>query len=174
MRLPVTRARWLVPTHPPHTRTRAQHYLDNDLKLRKFVPIIKDSLVYPVIYDANRTVLSLPPIINGAHSAVRTLCVRALAPTLPLCCPPLSTAPTQQCVPCVGALALTLPLCCPPSSIVLTQQCVPCVCARSLSHSLSVSLTRTHMLSLATLADIAAARRHARAEGMCMLRACVC
>uniref|UniRef100_A0A7S3R6X3 phenylalanine--tRNA ligase n=1 Tax=Dunaliella tertiolecta TaxID=3047 RepID=A0A7S3R6X3_DUNTE len=47
-----------------------QHYLDNDLKLRKFVPIIKDSVVYPVIYDANRTVLSLPPIINGAHSAI--------------------------------------------------------------------------------------------------------
>lgn len=47
-----------------------QHYLDHDLKLRKFVPILKDSLVYPVIYDANRTVLSLPPIINGAHSAI--------------------------------------------------------------------------------------------------------
>ena len=47
-----------------------QHYLDNDLKLRKFVPIIQRSLVYPVILDAKRTVLSLPPIINGAHSAV--------------------------------------------------------------------------------------------------------
>jgi len=46
------------------------HYLENDLKLRKFVPIIKDSAVYPVIYDADRTVLSLPPIINGAHSAI--------------------------------------------------------------------------------------------------------
>lgn len=49
----------------------AQHYLENDQKLKKFVPIIADSLVYPVIYDAKRTVLSLPPIINGAHSAVR-------------------------------------------------------------------------------------------------------
>jgi phenylalanyl-tRNA synthetase beta subunit len=48
-----------------------QHYLDNDrTNLGKFVPIIKDSIVYPVIYDANRTVLSLPPIINGAHSAI--------------------------------------------------------------------------------------------------------
>lgn len=47
-----------------------QHYLDNDQKLKKFVPIIKDSVVYPVIYDANRTVLSLPPIINGSHSAI--------------------------------------------------------------------------------------------------------
>ena len=48
-----------------------QHYADNDLKLRRFVPIIQRSLVYPVILDAKRTVLSLPPIINGAHSAVR-------------------------------------------------------------------------------------------------------
>lgn len=46
------------------------HYLEHDQKLRKFVPIIKDSIVYPVIYDANRTVLSLPPIINGSHSAI--------------------------------------------------------------------------------------------------------
>ena len=50
-----------------------QHYLDNDAKLKKFVPIIQDSVVYPVILDANRTVLSLPPIINSAHSAVRLL-----------------------------------------------------------------------------------------------------
>ena len=47
-----------------------QHYQQNDLKLRRFVPIIKQSVVYPVLYDANRTVLSLPPIINGAHSQV--------------------------------------------------------------------------------------------------------
>ena len=47
-----------------------QHYQQNDLKLRRFVPIIKDSIVYPVLYDANRTVLSLPPIINGSHSQV--------------------------------------------------------------------------------------------------------
>ena len=26
--------------------------------------------MYPVIYDTRRTVLSLPPIINGAHSAI--------------------------------------------------------------------------------------------------------
>ncbi|PNW74324.1 hypothetical protein CHLRE_13g603900v5 [Chlamydomonas reinhardtii] len=47
-----------------------QYYLDNDQKLKKFVPIIHSSVVYPVIYDANRTVLSLPPIINGQHSAI--------------------------------------------------------------------------------------------------------
>ena len=46
------------------------YYLANDQKLKRYVPIIHSSLVYPVIMDANRTVLSLPPIINGAHSAI--------------------------------------------------------------------------------------------------------
>lgn len=48
-----------------------QHYKEHDQKLKKFVPIIEDSLVYPVLYDAKGTVLSLPPIINGAHSAIK-------------------------------------------------------------------------------------------------------
>lgn len=38
--------------------------------LKPYVPIIKDSEVYPVIYDADRVVLSLPPIINGEHSKI--------------------------------------------------------------------------------------------------------
>ncbi|XP_038708255.1 phenylalanine--tRNA ligase beta subunit, cytoplasmic [Tripterygium wilfordii] len=42
----------------------------SDLKLKKFLHIIENSPVFPVIYDSNRTVLSLPPIINGAHSAI--------------------------------------------------------------------------------------------------------
>lgn len=46
-----------------------EHY-KKDLKLKKFLHIIEGSPVYPVIYDRNRTVLSLPPIINGAHSAI--------------------------------------------------------------------------------------------------------
>ncbi|XP_057805023.1 phenylalanine--tRNA ligase beta subunit, cytoplasmic isoform X2 [Salvia miltiorrhiza] len=45
-------------------------FYKKDLKLKKFLHIIEDSPVYPVIYDQNRTVLSLPPIINGAHSAI--------------------------------------------------------------------------------------------------------
>ncbi|PON92694.1 Phenylalanyl-tRNA synthetase, class IIc, beta subunit, archae/euk cytosolic [Trema orientale] len=45
-------------------------FYKSDLKLKKFLHIIEDSPVYPVIYDRNRTVLSLPPIINGAHSAI--------------------------------------------------------------------------------------------------------
>eukprot|EP01119_Soliformovum_irregulare_P008348 TRINITY_DN21470_c0_g1_i1.p1 TRINITY_DN21470_c0_g1~~TRINITY_DN21470_c0_g1_i1.p1 ORF type:complete len:606 (-),score=193.72 TRINITY_DN21470_c0_g1_i1:249-2066(-) len=44
--------------------------LDKDLQLRKYLPIIRDSPRYPVIYDAKRRVLSLPPIINGDHSKI--------------------------------------------------------------------------------------------------------
>ncbi|ERN15392.1 phenylalanine--tRNA ligase beta subunit, cytoplasmic [Amborella trichopoda] len=52
---------------------RADELMDfykSDMKLKKFLHIIESSPVYPIIYDANRTVLSLPPIINGAHSAI--------------------------------------------------------------------------------------------------------
>ena len=45
-------------------------FYKSDLKLRQFLHIIEDSPVFPVIYDSNNTVLSLPPIINGAHSAI--------------------------------------------------------------------------------------------------------
>lgn len=46
-----------------------EHY-KSDQKLKHFLHIIDGSVVFPVIYDAERTVLSLPPIINGAHSAI--------------------------------------------------------------------------------------------------------
>jgi len=39
-------------------------------QIKAYLPIIEDSPVYPVIYDANRVVLSLPPIINGDHSKI--------------------------------------------------------------------------------------------------------
>lgn len=45
-------------------------FYKSDLKLKKYLHIIENSPVFPVIYDRNRTVLSLPPIINGAHSAI--------------------------------------------------------------------------------------------------------
>jgi len=45
-------------------------HLSNDLHLKKYLPIIQNSPVYPVIYDKNRRVLSLPPIINGDHSKI--------------------------------------------------------------------------------------------------------
>ncbi|CCG82588.1 Phenylalanyl-tRNA synthetase, beta subunit [Taphrina deformans PYCC 5710] len=38
--------------------------------LSKFLPLIRDSPVYPVIYDADHTVCSLPPIINSNHSKI--------------------------------------------------------------------------------------------------------
>lgn len=45
-------------------------FYKSDMKLKKFLHIIENSSVFPVIYDSKRTVLSLPPIINGAHSAI--------------------------------------------------------------------------------------------------------
>lgn len=47
-------------------------FYEKDKNLGKFLPIIRDAPVYPVIYDANRTVLSLPPVINGDHSKIST------------------------------------------------------------------------------------------------------
>lgn len=41
-----------------------------DSNLKQFLSIIRDSPVYPVIYDSNNIVLSLPPIINGNHSKI--------------------------------------------------------------------------------------------------------
>lgn len=38
--------------------------------LKPYVPIIKDSPVYPVVLDAEETVMSLPPIINGSKSKI--------------------------------------------------------------------------------------------------------
>ncbi|CAD6222722.1 unnamed protein product [Miscanthus lutarioriparius] len=53
---------------------KLMEFYKSDMKL-KFLHIIENSPVYPVIYDSNRPVLSLPPIINGAHSAI-TLATR--------------------------------------------------------------------------------------------------
>ncbi|KAM3077302.1 phenylalanine--tRNA ligase subunit beta [Clarireedia jacksonii] len=45
-------------------------FYENDKHLGKYLHIIRDKPVYPVIYDSNRTVLSMPPIINGNHSKI--------------------------------------------------------------------------------------------------------
>ncbi|CAL5867307.1 uncharacterized protein PFLUO_LOCUS1522 [Penicillium psychrofluorescens] len=45
-------------------------FYEKHQQLGKYLHIIRDSPVYPVIYDANRTVCSLPPIINGDHSKI--------------------------------------------------------------------------------------------------------
>lgn len=47
-------------------------FYEKDRNLAKYLPIIRDSPVYPVIYDANRVVCSLPPVINGDHSKITT------------------------------------------------------------------------------------------------------
>lgn len=41
-----------------------------DKHLSRYLHIIRDSPVYPIIYDSNRTVLSMPPIINSNHSKI--------------------------------------------------------------------------------------------------------
>ncbi|KAI9837967.1 MAG: hypothetical protein M1819_006121 [Sarea resinae] len=45
-------------------------FYENDKHLGRYLHIIRDSPVYPVIYDSKRTVCSLPPIINGDHSKI--------------------------------------------------------------------------------------------------------
>ncbi|EER36114.1 phenylalanyl-tRNA synthetase beta chain [Candida tropicalis MYA-3404] len=45
-------------------------FYEKDKNIGKFLHIIKDSPVYPVMLDANRTVASLPPIINSDHSKI--------------------------------------------------------------------------------------------------------
>lgn len=47
-----------------------RQWMQNDRNLGKYLNIIKDSPVYPVILDADRTVCSLPPIINSNHSKI--------------------------------------------------------------------------------------------------------
>ena len=51
------------------TITSDRHH-QNDKHLSRYLHIIKDSPVYPVILDANRTVCSMPPIINSNHSKI--------------------------------------------------------------------------------------------------------
>jgi phenylalanyl-tRNA synthetase beta chain len=50
---------------------RLMTFYETDNKLREYLPIIRDSPVYPVILDSNGVVGSLPPIINGDHSKIR-------------------------------------------------------------------------------------------------------
>ncbi|TFK43413.1 phenylalanyl-tRNA synthetase subunit beta [Crucibulum laeve] len=43
---------------------------ESEKHLSKYLPIIRDSPVYPIIYDENDQVLSMPPIINSEHSKI--------------------------------------------------------------------------------------------------------
>ncbi|KIH88092.1 phenylalanyl-tRNA synthetase beta chain [Sporothrix brasiliensis 5110] len=50
--------------------TELMAFYESDKHLGRYLHIIRDKEVYPVIYDANRVVCSLPPIINGDHSKI--------------------------------------------------------------------------------------------------------
>nr|SVE75035.1 EOG090X03QT [Daphnia dolichocephala] len=52
------------------TASQLMDLYSTDSHLRHYLPIIKDSPVYPVIKDSNGVVLSMPPIINGEHSKI--------------------------------------------------------------------------------------------------------
>lgn len=45
-------------------------FYEKDKHLGRYLKIIRDSPVYPVIYDSNKVVLSMPPIINGDKSKI--------------------------------------------------------------------------------------------------------
>lgn len=45
-------------------------FYENDRNLGKYLHIIRDKEVYPVIYDSQRIVCSMPPIINSDHSKI--------------------------------------------------------------------------------------------------------
>ncbi|VEU20689.1 DEKNAAC101626 [Brettanomyces naardenensis] len=49
---------------------RLMEFYENDKNLGRYLHIIRDSPVYPVVLDSNGTVCSLPPIINGNHSKI--------------------------------------------------------------------------------------------------------
>merc|ERR1712232_1311978 len=49
---------------------RMMEVLSQHQQLKKYLHLIRDSPVYPAIYDSNRVLLSLPPIINGEHSKI--------------------------------------------------------------------------------------------------------
>lgn len=52
------------------TAVQLMELYSSHAQLKSYLPIIRDSPVYPVIYDANGVVLSMPPIINGDHSKI--------------------------------------------------------------------------------------------------------
>lgn len=50
--------------------TQLMELYETDKHLSRYLHIIRDSPVYPIIYDAHRQVLSMPPIINSNHSKI--------------------------------------------------------------------------------------------------------
>uniref|UniRef100_A0A8C5HPJ7 Phenylalanine--tRNA ligase beta subunit n=1 Tax=Gouania willdenowi TaxID=441366 RepID=A0A8C5HPJ7_GOUWI len=52
------------------TATELMSLYRTDSHLKHYLHIIEDKPVYPVIYDSNGIVLSMPPIINGDHTKI--------------------------------------------------------------------------------------------------------
>ncbi|XP_061639197.1 phenylalanine--tRNA ligase beta subunit isoform X3 [Phyllopteryx taeniolatus] len=53
-----------------YNATQLMSIYKTDSHLRHYLHIIEDKPVYPIIYDSNGIVLSMPPIINGDHSKI--------------------------------------------------------------------------------------------------------
>uniref|UniRef100_A0A8B9HE96 Phenylalanine--tRNA ligase beta subunit n=1 Tax=Astyanax mexicanus TaxID=7994 RepID=A0A8B9HE96_ASTMX len=53
-----------------YTATQLMSLYKTDSHLRHYLHIIEDEPLYPIIYDSNGIVLSMPPIINGDHSKI--------------------------------------------------------------------------------------------------------
>ncbi|GFV98051.1 phenylalanine--tRNA ligase beta subunit [Trichonephila clavipes] len=53
-----------------YTAEELMEIYSTDMHLKQYLHIIKDKPVYPIIYDQNNVVLSMPPIINGEHTKI--------------------------------------------------------------------------------------------------------
>ncbi|XP_057613900.1 phenylalanine--tRNA ligase beta subunit isoform X2 [Chionomys nivalis] len=53
-----------------HTACELMNIYKTDNHLKQYLHIIENKPLYPVIYDSNGVVLSMPPIINGNHSKI--------------------------------------------------------------------------------------------------------
>lgn len=53
-----------------YTAPEVMELYRTDSHLKHFLHIIEDKPVYPVIYDSNGVLLSMPPIINGNHTKI--------------------------------------------------------------------------------------------------------
>lgn len=60
------------PLNQPNEMTGVElmEFYSTHAQLKQYLPIIRDSPVYPIIYDSNNTVVSLPPIINSNHTKI--------------------------------------------------------------------------------------------------------
>ena len=53
-----------------YTADKLMELYETDKHIGRYLHIIRDSPVYPIIYDATEQVLSMPPIINSQHTKI--------------------------------------------------------------------------------------------------------